>query len=101
MDQNTKTLTVTQAQRVFEKFGSAAALHRALKAIGKHRNIWTIESWGRPKDKAGTGGVIPSHNWPFILKAAHHAGVTLTETDMDPRPSAVLDIAKEGKRVRR
>lgn len=88
MNEEHKPIQITQAQRVYEKFGSAAALRRALADIGKPRNRWTVESWSRARDKAGTGGVIPSHNWPDILKAAQHAGVKLTEKDMDPRPSA-------------
>jgi hypothetical protein len=77
----------SQAQRIFDKFGSAKALERALRKIGKERHILSIQSWTRVKDDRGTGGVIPTHNWPDILKAARVAGVKITDADMDPRPT--------------
>lgn len=100
MTKKQNDLVITQAQRVYAKFGGAAALLRALDAIGKPRHRWTVESWGRPKEAYGTGGIIPSHNWPDLLRAAKHAGVALTEKDMDPRP-AVYEVGDDGRKRRK
>ena len=89
MNKETPTPTLTQAARIYAKFGSAAALTRALAAIGKPRHRLTVEAWGRPKSKNGTGGTIPAGNIPDIERAAEHVGVKLTKSDWDPRPTVV------------
>lgn len=74
----------TQAGRVIARFGSAPALCRALENIGKPRDLTVVYRWDKPKNKGGTGGLIPAHNIPDILKAARHEGILLTDKDLSP-----------------
>lgn len=80
-------MATSQAERIFAKFGGSNALVRALKKIGKPRHRCTVESWARAKDDLGTGGTIPTHNWPDIVRAGRLVDVRITEKDMDPRPA--------------
>jgi len=100
MENEQATEEISQAQRVFKRFGGPAALCRALREISKPRHKWTVQSWARSHEKGGTGGIIPAHNWPDIMKAARHKGVSLTQKDCDPRPTTIK-IGVDGKRWKR
>lgn len=88
-----KKLTVhdhlSQSERVIGKFGSAPNLARALLAIGSPKTVTSIYRWVYPKEKGGTGGLVPPQAWDAIIKAAHYEGIQITSEDFDPR---VLDI---------
>lgn len=80
------TLTLTQADRVFAKFGGAAKLHKALHAVGKPRTLTSLYYWNYGPEKGGSAGVIPAHAMNDVLLAARFDGVVLTPEELDPRP---------------
>lgn len=67
----------TAAERVIDKFGTAARLAE-LAGIDKS----SVYRWGYPKDKGGTDGAIPHGNHGAIMKAAVTAGIKLTRSDL-------------------
>jgi hypothetical protein len=76
----------SQAERVIAKFGGARRLYAALKEIDpvNCRTPSIIYRWTYPRQKGGTGGVIPTAAWTGILKAARIEGIFLTEDDFFP-----------------
>lgn len=74
-----------QATRILAKFGGARRLASALKALGIPRDPATIYKWTYPREKGGTGGLIPTAAWPDVLKAARMEGILISPEDMDPR----------------
>lgn len=86
---------LTQAERIIERFGGARRLAEALSAVGEFRHPSVVYKWTYPKDRGGTGGLIPTAAWPDILKAARHFGIYMTEEDTDPRPR----VLKRGNHV--
>jgi hypothetical protein len=69
----------SQARRIFQKFGNA---RRLAQAIGCQPS--TVYRWDYPKDKGGTGGLIPSSALPEVLEAARQAGIFITSDDLYP-----------------
>ncbi|WP_374828713.1 hypothetical protein [Paenochrobactrum pullorum] len=50
--------------------------------VGVHRTrVW---NWMRPKEKGGTGGVIPFKHAPLLIAVAHQRGIDLTADDFLP-----------------
>ena len=80
--QHQRPPAITQAGRIFEKFGGARGLMRALAAIGKPKNPATCFKWTYSRAKGGTGGVIPSSALPDVLMAARHEGILITPDDL-------------------
>lgn len=78
------TEETTQAERVINKFGGAKRLLAALKAVGFPKNPATVYRWLYPREKGGTGGIIPTKAWPDILTAARIEGIFLTAEDVGP-----------------
>lgn len=76
---------LTQAERIFRKFGGARGLMRALKGIGHEWNPSSIYRWNYPREKGGSGGLIPTAAWPALLQAARVEGVHLASEEFDPR----------------
>lgn len=76
----------TQAERVIRRFGGPKQLVDAINASGGKKNLSSIYRWQYPKEKGGTGGVIPTAAWPLILDAAKFAGIVLRQEDFDPMP---------------
>lgn len=87
---NRKT-TISQAERVIEKFGGVPRLCALLHAIGRPRDRTVIYRWMYSKDRGGADGVIPSTAWPDLILAARMEGIILTSQDMDPRPMSYRD----------
>lgn len=85
-DNSEKSLPISQAQRVFRKFGGPARLSHILKAIGRPKTYTALYFWDYPLEKGGGGGLIPSKAWPDIFIAARWDGIVLTPEDVDPRP---------------
>lgn len=68
-----------QASRIAAKFGGVPEL---AKAIG--RRAPSVYKWLYPRERGGTGGLIPSSAVPSVLDAADLLGVTLTQKDWTP-----------------
>ena len=70
-----------QAGRIIEKFGG----HKRLAAIlGVHRA--TIYRWTWPRERGGTGGVIPTKMVDRVIRAARVEGIFLSTSDLVPGP---------------
>ena len=78
----------TQASRVLLKFGGARRLAAFLRAGGHDVHPITVYKWAYPKERGGTGGVIPSKHLGPVLDAARLEGIILDADDLDPRPRA-------------
>lgn len=72
----------TQAERVIAKFGSAYRLARLL-----NKDPAAVYRWTYPKNRGGTGGLVPASAMQHILRVARLEGVLLTPEDLDPRPN--------------
>lgn len=79
---------LTQAERVLKKFGGARRLSAILLVVGKPRDPSCIYRWTYPKEKGGTGGLIPTSVWPDLILAAKYDGVLLESELTDPRTFA-------------
>ncbi|TBY40865.1 hypothetical protein E0H54_31750 [Rhizobium leguminosarum bv. viciae] len=47
-------------------------------------SVHTVMRWRMPKEKGGTGGVVPHWHIPAILHAAKERGIELTPADFSP-----------------
>jgi hypothetical protein len=81
----------SQAQRIVDKFGGVPALIKALKLAAKEtgrealiRNKSSVYRWLLPREKGGTGGLIPTSALPDVLRAAVIEGIYLNEKDIYP-----------------
>lgn len=76
----------TQAYRIIKKFGGARRLWALLKDLGPEHELSpsSIYRWDYPKEKGGTGGVIPTAAMPSVIKAARLEGIFLTPEDFYP-----------------
>lgn len=69
----------SQAQRIFDKFGNARKLATAIQ-----RQPSSVYRWCYPKNKGGTGGLIPSSALPDVLEAARRLGIFVSSDDLYP-----------------
>lgn len=76
----------SQAQRIVDKFGGArrlaSALHAADPSYARHPS--NVYRWLYPREKGGTGGVIPTSALPLVITAARIEGIYLTADDLYP-----------------
>lgn len=77
-----------QAKRVIDRFGGPRRLARILKAIGRPKDPACIYRWTYPKERGGTGGIIPTSAWNDVLFAARVEGILLTVEDLFPNAKA-------------
>lgn len=76
----------SQAERIIERLGGMDHLMELLAYVGHPINLCTLYRWTYPKERGGTGGLIPTHMWPVIFQAARCEGIILGPEDLDPRP---------------
>lgn len=76
----------SQAVRVIEKFGGARRLAVILKTVDPENSLnpSSIYRWTYPREKGGTGGVIPTAALPLLIRAARMEGLFLTPEDLYP-----------------
>lgn len=76
----------SQAERIIAKFGGARRLAIILKQADESQalNPSSIYRWTYPKEKGGTGGVVPTAALPLLIKAARLEGIFLTPEDLYP-----------------
>lgn len=82
---------LTQAERVFKRFGGARDLVRALKRAGFTKHASSVYRWNHSKKNGGTNGQIPTRAWPCILAAARLEGIFLTSEEFDPTSREVKE----------
>lgn len=70
------------AQRVIEKCGGHDVVAGWLKV-----STTSVYRWTYPKDKGGTGGVIPQKHWQALIQKAASDGIELTVEDFFDPPA--------------
>lgn len=80
-----KESLTTQAEKIITKFGNPRKLADALTAVGYPINRTSIYRWNYSRENGGTGGLVPTAAWPFLISAARLEGVYLSPADTDPR----------------
>ncbi len=81
----------SQAERIINKFGGVPNLVKALETAGRPRHRQNIYRWTWPRERGGTGGVIPTSALEDVAEAARIEGVLLTPDDFDPRVKVKLE----------
>lgn len=71
------------AARVIEKCGG---IERTAELVGRHRSV--VNRWLRPKDKGGTGGLVPAEHQQTLIREARLRGIELCPDDFFPRGPA-------------
>lgn len=66
------------ARSIIAKIG----VEKMSEITGKH--VSRVYRWMHPKEKGGTGGLIPQSDQPAILKYARDARIKLSERDFFP-----------------
>lgn len=69
------------AQAIIEKLGGDRAVCDLLLSMGDDCCISTVCRWRLPKERGGTGGLIPSKRIMRLIAAAQEKGVILTPAD--------------------
>ena len=93
---------MSQAERVYLKFGGPSQLAKALTALSQYdpggtgqtneelkRATCSVYRWNYSKHRNGSEGVIPTRAVPLVAKAARLWGVLLDESDFLPYPIKV------------
>lgn len=76
----------TQADRIINRFQNGRILAQAIKdATGKICDPSRIYRWRLPKEKGGTGGLIPTSAVPQVKAAARLMGILIPDDDWVPR----------------
>jgi len=75
---------MSPASLVFEKFSKAADGKSVPRYIASITGIDPSEvyRWVKPKERGGTGGLVPAHWQRAVLDAAKKAGVKLKPEDL-------------------
>ena len=79
-----RILKESQAYRIITKLGGVPHLCELFVLIGRPKHRISIYRWMYPKSVGGTGGHIPTANWPDLLMAARAEGIFLTEAELSP-----------------
>ena len=75
----------SSAWRVIEKFGGVRRLCEALNDVGEYSwNPSSVYRWTYPREKGGTGGVIPTKALEILSRAARLHGIFLEADDFLP-----------------
>lgn len=70
----------TPAARVIAKFGEGTKGHyRVAELLGRH--VSRVFRWTYPKERGGTGGLIPPREQDRLLEIARREGVALARSD--------------------
>lgn len=77
----------TQAGRIIKKFGNARRLASTMaKVTGEPCSPSRIYRWMHPREKGGTGGLIPSSAIEAVMQCARYEGIVLSPDELFPRP---------------
>lgn len=71
------------ATTIVSRFGGASEV---ASIVGVHRT--RVYGWAKPREKGGTGGLIPQGHIPKLLEAARERGIPLDGNDflLPPQP---------------
>lgn len=67
------------ANTIIKKFNGLKALAEAADV-----SVHTVMRWRTPKEKGGTGGIVPHWHIGTILQAAKSRGIELSPVDFSP-----------------
>ncbi len=67
------------ANTIIKKFNGLKSLAEAADV-----SVHTVMRWRTPKEKGGTGGVVPHWHIAVILQAAKNKGIELKPADFSP-----------------
>jgi len=67
------------AQSIITKLGGPSVVARE---VGVHRT--RVSNWSRPREKGGTGGLVPQKHHRALLDLAQQQGVELSAADFLP-----------------
>ncbi len=74
---------VNVAQRIIEKCGGPEAV-AALAGV----HVSRVYRWTYPRERGGTGGLIPTRHQTALLEKARDKGIELTPADFFPSEAA-------------
>lgn len=74
------------ASTIVKALGGPSAVARI---VSTHRV--TVHKWMQPREKGGTGGVVPHWHIPALVAHAQRNGVDITEADFALRPQISSD----------
>ncbi len=69
-------LEKSPAARVIEKCGG---IDRTAEFVGRDRSV--VNRWRLPREKGGTGGIVPAHHQVKLLSEAPKHGIKLSTQD--------------------
>ena len=69
-------LEKSPAARVIEKCGG---IDRTAEFVDRDRSV--VNRWRLPREKGGTGGIVPAHHQVTLLSEAPKHGIKLTSSD--------------------
>jgi len=73
---------MSPAERIIEKCGGAAVVAELADV-----HLSRVHRWTYPKDRGGSGGVVPSQNQQRILDGARARGIDLAPSDFFDSPT--------------
>lgn len=82
------------AQAVIEKFGGPSKVAELCKC-----DISRVHRWTYPKDRGGSGGIIPTKQQNVLLSLAHANGVELTRDEFFHPIAKQSSVPHPGVRV--
>ena len=80
------------ASSIISRCGGASAVAGWLKL-----NQSSVLRWTYPRERGGTGGLVPSKHQRPLIEAAASRGVNITPADFFPRPPQ-LELAQAASR---
>jgi hypothetical protein len=74
---------LTPAGRLIARFGGVLKLHEALTQLSTRApNLSSIYRWTYPRERGGTGGLIPTRDLELVLRCARENKVSLEIDDL-------------------
>jgi transposase len=73
------------ARTIIDKIG----IDKVAEITGKH--VSRVYRWMYPKERGGTGGLIPQSDAPALLRHAQANGIDLTPGDFFPAPAEAAE----------
>ncbi len=91
-----KLIPLEPAHTVIQLFGGYADTAKLLS-----RDETRIRRWTYPRERGGTGGIIPTKMQLRLLELAPSKGVALAPQDFFPKPDILVHSRSLGREVRK
>ena len=86
----TQTVALEPAASIIRRLGGPS---KVAAILGVHRT--RVSNWMRPKNRGGTGGVIPLNHHRAVIEASRVAGVPLGAEDLLPIEEAIAPATSD------